>query len=504
MNQAYPEKKTLRQRVSTIFRPSHSGNRLQKKSPLPRFEIQEPPPNSSSRPGTGGKSVGSSTYGENEKYFIQHGHTTTNGYLVNGLGRRSNDGHRNEQTGEIWDSTAMMHSLARQDSQNSEDIVFDFKQHVDLNRYSRDGAALISKLPPRIWNEIASYLTLPEISSLAFSSKPFHQMLGITSWLSLSLPEHRQEKLDFLILLDSTLPNHLLCFQCAIYHPRTNPGLEQLKATHLLDPVYKCPHDPPSMRLTTGNILPFPFIQLAIRATRFTPSHGLPLSSLSRRWTTRDSNWSHTSRYLLIKNHVFLRVVSSSFAEANLPPSAQRHLLYSPQDNYAPYFSVCAHWRDGELMNSCKCALSHIPAQPQGIVQQLKKGPSIQTSLPRSSAIVSLCGKCRPIRRCPECPTEYMIEIKRTEDRNDPMNRFKQSIVVTRWSDLGDGVSPLAKEWRACNGEEGEFDSFAVMGKRGLSGTFEAAVAGIAVPGQRIVSMNPGNVREGEEGDEWY
>ncbi|RFU25466.1 hypothetical protein B7463_g10869, partial [Scytalidium lignicola] len=499
MNQAFPEKKSLRQRVSTIFKPTSSGRRLQKKSPLPRFEIQEP--RSNSRPGTGGRSVNSRNYEGNERYHTQNG--SINGYHSYGGGNGANDVPRDEQTGEIWDSTTMMHSLARQDSQNSTDSVLEVKPQAYSTPCSRDGRQLISKLPHQIWNEIASHLTLSEIASLAFSSKLFLRILGPGSWLALGLPENRNEKLGFLLLLDSSLPYHLLCFQCAIYHPRIRPGWEQMKAAHLLDPVYKCPHDPPSIRLSTGNILPFPFLQLAVRAARFSPSHGLPMSELSRRWTTRDSNWSHSSRCLIIKNHILLRVISTCFAEAGLPVSAQRHLLYSPQDNYAPYFSVCAHWRDGELMNSCKCALGHIPAAPQGIVQQLKKGPSIQPSLPRTNAIISLCSKCRPIRRCPECPTEYLIELKLTEDKNDSMNRFKQSIVVTRWSDLGVGFTPMAPEWMACNGE-GEFDSFASMKKRGLSGTFEAACAGVSVPGQRILSMNPENKKLGEEGDDWY
>ena len=75
-------------------------------------------------------------------------------------------------------------------------------------------------------------------------------------------------------------------------------------------------------------------------------------------------------------------------------------------------------------------------------------------------------------------------------------------MVVTRWSDLGDGTTPLSGEWAACNGEK-EYNSFAAIGRRGLSGTFESQ-SGVSIPGQRMLSLNPNNEKLGEEGHNWY
>ena len=111
------------------------------------------------------------------------------------------------------------------------------------------------------------------------------------------------------------------------------------------------------------------------------------------------------------------------------------------------------------------------------------------------------------MRRCPECPTEYLIEIKMAEDKSDPDPRklFKQALVVTRWSDLGDGTSPLSPEWAAgCAMEGFEFDSIKALGKRAVSGQFESEVYGDVIPGQRMLSMNPEKVKLGERGHEWY
>jgi hypothetical protein len=107
------------------------------------------------------------------------------------------------------------------------------------------------------------------------------------------------------------------------------------------------------------------------------------------------------------------------------------------------------------------------------------------------------------MRRCPECPTEYLIELKMAEDRSDPVNIFKQALVLTRWSDLGDGSSPWSLEWAACNGEA-EYDSFKAIGRRAISGVFEAQFNSDTIPGQRVLSMNPNNEKRGEAGHNWY
>lgn len=106
------------------------------------------------------------------------------------------------------------------------------------------------------------------------------------------------------------------------------------------------------------------------------------------------------------------------------------------------------------------------------------------------------------MRRCPQCPTEYLIELKLAEDRTDPAHQFKQAIIVTRWSDLGDGRNPAEGPWAACIGDI-DIDSFELVGKRALSGIFESQ-SGVTIPGQTILNLNPKQMRTGEEGHTWY
>ena len=410
----------------------------------------------------------------------------------------------NKQTGERMDNTTLIHSLAHEGSFDSIDGVYKAQEEI------RDpGEPIIASLTSELWGRIASYLSPLETASLAFSSKTLFGRLGRAPWILLSQPENMRHRIDFLVAMDSRLPNHLFCFPCATYHLRIQKGEERLKATNLqvVSPLFNCPNAldqvPPRTRLTPGHTLPFSFVQLAIRYQRDGPNHGVPVGSLCRRYKDPTNPiWSHQNTYYISKGHLLLRVVSQAFADPDLPLSSQRHLLYSRED-YFPYFSVCAHWRDGKLMDLCKCALTHIPKPKENITSQLKQGPKIQRSLLNPNAIPTLCGECRPMRRCPECPTEYLIELKLGEDKTDPLRRFKQVLVVTRWSDLGDGTTPLSREWAACNGQGDGYDSFEAIGKRAISGVFEAQ-SGVTMPYQRILSLNPNREKQGEEGHKWY
>ena len=92
------------------------------------------------------------------------------------------------------------------------------------------------------------------------------------------------------------------------------------------------------------------------------------------------------------------------------------------------------------------------------------------------------------------------------DERGVGRERFRHAVVVTRWSDLGDGRGdPWVAEWGACNGmEEGEgYDSFGRVGKRAISGCFESQY-GVAMPGQKMLSLNPRGTKRGEEGHGWY
>ncbi|KAF2754871.1 hypothetical protein EJ05DRAFT_479280 [Pseudovirgaria hyperparasitica] len=443
---------------------------------------------------------------------------------ANDLGERHeyaifNDNPSNEYSRpQIKDSGDVMHGLAHRDFLHDDDDEPPPKDHFSPNarRRKRQGMLVspehekrIASLPPEVWKRIALFLNPIDAVNLAISNKTLYTKLGLMPFEMFNSIEHRHFKHAFLHALDEQYPGHLLCFPCSKYHKRLHPGKETLKIEYVNNPIFACPNINssvlPRMRLTHARELPYAYIQLVLRAAKHTPSYGISIDALSKRW--RHAGWTHRTRFLIHDGRLLMRVISRAFTlpARDMTETSMRHILYD-REEYMPFFSVCAHWRDGLLMPTCKCMMSHVPAPPESIYQQLQKAPTFSRERANPGLIVRGCDTCRPARRCPECPTEYLVEINMVEDPSDPVQKFKHAIVVTRWSDLGDGRSPYTSpEWVAINGLESQerFDSFSHYGRRAVGGVFESKVSG-QVPAMRLLSLNPKNVKKGEEGDGWY
>lgn len=418
------------------------------------------------------------------------------------------------------DHTEMLHGLAHHGSFDSlidgtraqlhgliDDDVLDELEMRRRTELSDKQKRMLQRLPSELWERIATFLSLADAAHLAISSKLFHDMLGRGPLEALRLPENRVERIRFLNHLDRHLPGHLLCFPCGVYHRRTSVGGEKLKADFVNNPLYLCPSVKssylPRMRLAFGRELPYSFVQLATRHATQSQQHGVHPDTLARRWKDAQSGWFHQTRYIVHDGRLLMRVRSNIFAPPSLTPTAERMLLYDRED-YLPFFSVCAHWRDGELMRLVKCALSHVPPPQETLLHQIRQSPRVRDWIVKPGFMARMCDECRPARRCPECPTEYLIEVNITEDKDDPYNRFKHMLVVTRWSDLGDGSSPTASpEYCAVNGIKADYDSFSHVGRRAVAGIFESKING-TIPGQRMISLNPKNEKLGERGHGWY
>ncbi|KAK5174125.1 uncharacterized protein LTR77_001205 [Saxophila tyrrhenica] len=376
------------------------------------------------------------------------------------------------------DNTDMLHRLAHYGSFDSlvdqalekkiKDPLFDSqdpKALEPINALSELHMRQVAALPEAVWENIASFLEPADAACLSLASKVLQQKLGFTPLKELDQEENRHQKIAFLHRIDKQFPDHLLCFPCAKFHLRSTPRRESLKADYVANPLFTCPNTRgtylPRMRLVHGRELPYSFVQLAVRGHKHSSAHGIELTALERKWKCKSSPWTHRTRYLVNNSRLLMRVVSQAYAQpsAETTETSLRHLLYD-REEYTPFFSVCAHWRDGELMRLCKCALSHVPSPPQSYSQQLKKAPKINRALANPTFIVRGCDDCQPARRCPECPTEYLIEVQMVEDKSDPVRQFKHAIVVTRWSDLGDGSSPYTSpEWTAIQGSSPEVET---------------------------------------------
>jgi hypothetical protein len=413
-----------------------------------------------------------------------------------------------KDTGERKDLTDMMHAFTFNETMDTIDEKV-YEETLDYDYSKPDGTAMLSGVSPEVWLNIASFLTPFDVCNLSSTCRTMYTRLGSHPHKLLVDPANRGHRLNFLLAMDHKMPRHLFCFPCAQWHLRIQPGSETLKPHHVLNPLFDCPNQtnihrpPPRLRITDGRTLPFAFVQLVRRSWAFGPEFGIKHQTLARRWKDPYSEWTHESMYHVTdKGHVMMRIKSQRYVEGGMTAAAKRMALFSRGD-YTPYFSVCSHWKDGILTSIPKCALDHIPFEqlPDALTQLKAK-----VGARKASGFVSLCSRCRPMRRCPMCPTEYVFELKLVEDKTVKIqspDRFKQALIATRWSDLGPGRSPDDKEWAAISGESDSYDSFLEIGRRAVSGVFESAFTDNP-PGQRILSSNPKKVKADEIGGDWY
>ena len=276
MTDTSPRKRSFTSRLANAFRSkSSSPARLRKEPPA---EYTAEPLKQDTRT----KSIGGST--------LKSQQSPTDG---------NDEWAVDEQTGER-DHTGLLHGLAHHESFDTLDSLS--QKVLGVQPYRDPGELAIASLSPELWDQIASHMNPTDAANLAYSSKTLLSRLGRTPWIVLDGPENHQYKIKFLVGMDRFLPDYLLCFPCAKYHLRTQKGQETLKATRVLNPLFNCPnatnvaYAPSRARLTTGRHLPFPFVQLVMRAHRFGSQYGISADILSRRYKDRDSEWLHQTR----------------------------------------------------------------------------------------------------------------------------------------------------------------------------------------------------------------
>ena len=231
-----------------------------------------------------------------------------------------------------YDVGELMHSLTRDIS--NEDLAEIYAQR-DIYRPPGEGS--IASLPADLWELIASYVSLADEASITFATKTLRDRLdGRSAWKQLSFAENKKERLDFLFRLDRQMPLHLLCSQCAQFHPRIQPGGEVFKPDFVNNPVFHCPRVKdswlPRSKITYRREMPFAYVQLATRQRNFGALYGITAAALDRRWRCPESGWTHASRHVVVKGHLLMRVVSQRIAPPNMMDTERRLLLLDRTD----------------------------------------------------------------------------------------------------------------------------------------------------------------------------
>lgn len=282
---------------------------------------------------------------------------------------------------------------------------------------------IFNKLPPELWLDIIEFLSPASAASLTYTYRWMYNQYGERPCSILKLPGHEQDKLELLSYLDADLPKHRLCHPCAIFHRRKSLRAEQkeVKANYRGCWI-GCERRAGQTKLGTGYSLTWPSIRSVMRACRFGPEYGMPLDVLARVWEN-DDGWKHRAEPSIVNGRLLMKVQSA------LPVDWATESIFKNRIS-----DIMRHSWLGCLQEMVKCALRHIRSD--------------------ESYTIGDC-LCKGLRRCPKCPTEYMIETKRTSNISGDMRQSMEArgvqhvLIVTKWMDYGEGKSPLSPEWQA-------------------------------------------------------
>lgn len=320
---------------------------------------------------------------------------------------------------------------------------------INRQKTPRINEELFSRLPIEIWQLIGSYLPLASITAFTLTCWRAVEMFGNEHWSELLKNQHREDRVEFLQLLDTVLPSHLLCATCNIYHKRSKRE-SLFRGTYIRSSKNSC-EDP----LKHGNLyeagcgyelMSWHQIHLVMRSYRLGSKFGPSMQVLK---DTRQFIGSCIVSEGRISNDKLLLRTRFSI------PMDPREIVRSPASKPSAL----------ELLQpeTCQHDLSiwqQVTPDIQSFCASALKTNSEQSIV---ATPVSL-----PISACKYCPTEICIEMGHhmafpKSDVAKVRRRISQPLlllVVTRWVDVGEGLAKESEEWKALTSTHPRFHTF--------------------------------------------
>lgn len=277
--------------------------------------------------------------------------------------------------------------------------------------HKRPHISALEGLPVELLQCIASHLPLSAAASFALSSKYIWYVVGSQYWHHLRF-NSRQYK-TFLGFLEKSMPGHWLCDECLTFHPK--PKFGSLMRYSWL-PAWKCaqPKIYFSRHLETPYAAPYIpishiMLRMAMNRHLFGPEHGEPLKSLSTPAFSdsfREGLGYVSTEACIVADELYMRC-------------QVRIAIPSSKDfRYIMLLSVCPHISTSNRKNPMtpiiQCLLNH-----------------------RNTAS---CEKCKGLRQCRYCLTEFNIQISRFGSTDHVLE-------VTYWKNFGAGRSINDPMW---------------------------------------------------------
>lgn len=193
--------------------------------------------------------------------------------------------------------------------------------------------AHIERLPVEIWQYIASYLPIVSAASLTLCNRYLLNVLGTRYWHELSTKPAL--KAEFLRSFEKDLPNHWICYYCAVFH-RRHPDQESRWDFFIRD--FKQLYDPPCVtknwvHMGWGDVGIKQYqVQLVMNRHRYGLGHGVPVENFYHPWTAKRGWQSLDKSYFMrarIVNDEFILCYQRRF---RLRKNSGRHPIDFIQD----------------------------------------------------------------------------------------------------------------------------------------------------------------------------
>ena len=278
-------------------------------------------------------------------------------------------------------------------------------------------------LPLEIVHLFAHHLSPADTACLALCN---HFLLTALGKQTLSRPQQNGELATFLIKLTRDLPAYFFCYECSRLHlcDQVGPPGPALRPHNRLPCIsrygleFRNYFNAHSVGSHTGYHLTFPHVQLAMKRYRHGIEHGVSTESLS-------------------------------FVEINVSNKAQNPremtTLLSVEARLCPESSsLCLRIQQWAFLRSTDLDKLLASCESLAICDHLMELTSDISRLVRSEIGPRCTDIKNPIstavHKCRECKTDFQVEIRMVGDEG-------LGLVITKWIDLGSGLTPKDAVW---------------------------------------------------------
>ena len=272
----------------------------------------------------------------------------------------------------------------------------------------------LTTLPREILHMVLDYLSPSDTASLVLCNRLLLHVLGKNHLTTLSGRDREQERERFLITLTRDLPKQYYCHYCSHLHPRAALGLPGIVLPE--NYLFLCIKDERSMYLHHGVQMTtyftyyrptFSHLQLAMQRYHLGPNYGISLESFT---------YSEAQR---CGRDAFNPNLTTLFSvEARICPRPLG--LYLRIQQWILFYSV----ECDDSIHICH----HLRYHSYDELFQLR--------LKCNNA-----GSPKKIFTCCKCNTDFQIEIMEVVNEGP-------AIVITKWIDLGAGLTPTDPKWK--------------------------------------------------------